>query len=122
VRKTIKILSIAVIAALWGVAPANDFVQAEIAHLLEFVDSSDCTFIRNGREYNSHDAVEHIRRKYEYVRSRYDVDSAEKFIALSATRSSISTKPYHIQCPGEERISSEQWLLRELSYYRRLVQ
>lgn len=93
----------------------NSTTSLEIEHLLEFVESSGCIFIRNGSEYDSKEAREHITNKYDYTK-RW-TDNAEEFIEYSATGSSISGTPYRVRCQGQN-IPSAQWLLEELENYR----
>ena len=89
--------------------------ELEIRHLLNFIASSDCTFIRNDTAYPASEASTHIERKYNYVQSK--VKTAEDFIRLAATQSSQSGEPYRINCAGKE-IMSQDWLLTELGVYR----
>ena len=102
---------------LWGPSVlAGDFQAAqtlEIQHLLKFVSESGCTFIRNGSKHTPKEAAEHIKNKYEYYK-----DSAEKFIELSATQSTLTKKKYMIKCPGEEVMENQKWLLKELNSLR----
>jgi hypothetical protein len=42
--------------------------EIEIKHIIEYIESSNCTFIRNGKEYNTKEALEHILNKYEYTK------------------------------------------------------
>lgn len=97
-------------------AGASNNRDAEIGHLLEFVAHSGCLFIRNGKEHSPQDAVKHIRKKADYYAD--DIDSAERFIELSASNSTLSKKPYLIQCPGLAETTSRGWLLQELGRYR----
>ena len=97
-------------------SPGYGATQDEIDHLLVFVETSGCVYIRNGKEYSATDAVKHINRKYK--RFEEDIDSAERFIELSATKSTMSSQPYYIQCKGTEKIQSSTWLLLELTRYR----
>ncbi len=90
-------------------------VNQEIEHLLEYVESSGCTFIRNGRESNSAKARAHIQKKYNYIKKR--VKTTEDFIKYSATKSSMSGKPYKIRCSGKE-IHVADWLDAELRKIR----
>lgn len=94
-------------------APADK----EISHLLAYVQSSNCIFIRNGKEYSAEEALEHINEKYQYFED--EIETAENFIDLSASKSTISGKPYLIQCQQAEVMPSRDWLLLELSRYRR---
>lgn len=91
-------------------------VRSEIDHLIAYVQYSDCIFIRNGIEYDAADAAEHILKKYDHFRK--EIDSAEKFIELCATRSLISGELYLIRCPGNAVTGSREWLLRELERFR----
>ena len=91
--------------------------EREIEHLLDFVEHSDCTFVRNNSVYNGARAREHIQKKYIRVKKRIKELSAEQFIRYAASRSSLSQKPYLVHC-GVRTISSESWLLEELEYYR----
>jgi hypothetical protein len=89
----------------------------EVQHLLAFVAQSDCTLIRNGSRHDAAEAVEHIRKKYDYFRD--EIHSTEDFIAYSATKSTLSGLPYLVECPGGKTINSSKWLLEELMRYRR---
>ena len=83
----------------------------EIASLLHFIEQSECTFIRNGKHYDSFKAREHIEKKYAYYKER--ITSAEDFILYSATKSSITGEPYRVICNGVDMITSD-WLKAEL--------
>ena len=111
-------LALALITGLFslntGFAYANK--DAEIQHLLNYVENSQCLFIRNGSEHNGPDAKAHIVKKYNYFKSR--IDSAEKFIEYSATKSTMSGKKYKVRCDDKEYLTA-QWLNDELNNYRR---
>ena len=96
-----------------GVACADH--HDEITHLLEFMAQSDCTFIRNGKEYSGPEARDHIAGKYDYVKWR--IKNTETFVRKIASRSSLSGEQYMIQC-GEKGETTEQWLMDELTSYR----
>lgn len=87
----------------------------EINELLAAVGRSDCSFIRNGRAYSGAQAREHLDQKYRYVRDRRAITSAEEFVELVGSGSSVTGKPYEVQCPGAQREPSAQWLRRLLS-------
>lgn len=95
---------------------ASASTQSEIAHLIEYVKTTDCTYERNGDMHNGEEAVEHIQRKYDYFED--DIETAEDFIKYSATKSTFSGKEYKIHCAGVETVSSKSWLLVELEKYR----
>lgn len=94
-----------------------DSAPKEINHLIQFVSTSGCTFIRNGNEHSSLEAVEHMKKKYQYFSSK--IDSAEAFIELSASKSTFSGQPYHIKCENQPKEKSQSWLLNELTRYRK---
>ena len=89
--------------------------EAEIQHLLNYVENSQCLFIRNGSTHKSADAKAHIMKKYNYYKSR--IDNAEEFIEYSATKSTMSGKKYKVRCDGKEYLTA-QWLNDELNNYR----
>lgn len=93
-----------------------DEVPAEIEHLLTTVGSSDCVFIRNGKRHDAHDAEDHLRMKYR--RGKRYAPTTEAFIERLASKSSMSKKPYHIECPGTESVPSGDWLSQRLAEYR----
>lgn len=106
-----------VIAALTLCAPAlAASPEAEIDHLLGFIAASPCSFIRNGVAYDGAEAVAHIKEKYDHYRD--DIDSAEDFIALAATKSALSGRPYLVTCSGKTEPAAD-WIARELDGYRR---
>ena len=87
--------------------------KQQIDKLIVFVENSDCLFVRNGDEHSGKDAAKHIKRKYKHYRD--DIASPEEFIELSATKSSMSGRYYHIRCEGKQELKSKDWLLDELS-------
>ncbi len=102
-------------STLAGDLPAAQ--KAEIQHLLTYVAKSGCNFIRNGVEHTPLDAVKHINTKNDYFKDK--IDSTEKFIELSASRSTITKRRYTIKCPGKEAMDSQKWLLEKLDMLRR---
>jgi len=97
-------------------AHADDGVPPEIDFLLASIGSSNCTFIRNGKYYEAAAAEDHLRMKYRKGK-RY-ASSTEKFIERLASKSSMSKKLYYIECEGDEKIPSGDWLRKRLSEYR----
>ncbi len=93
-----------------------EYQKAEVRHLIDYLRSSDCVLIRNGKSHNGEDGAKHVQRKYDYFRN--DISSTEEFIELSATKSTMSSKLYRVQCPGEAPQTSRDWLLQELGSYR----
>ena len=91
-------------------------MQNEIDHLLIFVENTECQYERNGKLHSVIDSVEHIKKRYKYFKK--EIDSAEQFIALSATKSTRSGKYYMVLCKGSPKIRSQEWLHKELKNYR----
>jgi hypothetical protein len=100
-------------------APLAPRTQAEIDHLLDYIAHSDCRFYRNGSWHGMEEARSHVSTKLEYLRERGQVDSAEAFIEKAASRSSLSGKPYQVECAGMPALASEDWLKAELDRWRR---
>lgn len=92
-------------------------MQTEITFLLDHIEQTECRLIRNGKAYPGAEAVAHVKAKYKYFADR--IDSTEKFIELSASRSSLTGRNYEISCAGKEALSSQRWLLIELDRYRK---
>jgi hypothetical protein len=90
--------------------------EREIEHLLQFIGTSGCTFVRNGTPYPADKAREHLATKYRYARTR--LVTADDFIKYLATDSSSSGEPYRIVCDRKEALAGA-WLSEELRRYRR---
>jgi len=108
-KKLLLLISILVIPAI-----AN--TTAEIDHLLNYVKKTSCSYIRNGSEHSGVDAAEHIKKKYDYFKD--EIRSAEDFIRLSASKSTMTGSKYYIQCPNSTKVESAKWLLLELKRFR----
>jgi len=78
-----------------------------IAYLIDQVAKSHLTFNRNGTEYSSQEAADHIRNKYEYFNSQ--IKSPEDFIQTCASKSLVSGKPYLVST-AHGRVTVEKWL------------
>ena len=98
------------------VAHADDAAPVEIDFLLATIGSSNCTFIRNGKRYDSGAAEDHLRMKYRNGK-RY-APTSEKFIERLASKSYLSKKLYFIECEGEKKMPSGDWLMQRLDEYR----
>jgi hypothetical protein len=91
--------------------------EAEIRHLLDYLSSSGCAFYRNGTWYPADRARAHLERKYDYLRERRLIGSAEDFIARAATQSSLSGEAYRVRCDTKV-VPSAAWLSAELTRLR----
>ena len=112
-----RLLLVSFIASLLVPAlAAADATEVEVEYLVSTIGASDCTFIRNGKRHSAKDAEDHLRMKYR--RGKRYAPTAEKFIERLASASSMSKKPYYIECEGQEAVLSGDWLMARLSDYR----
>lgn len=112
------LLLIALVAAVpAGAAPPPAAVR-EIEGLIAALGASGCDFQRNGSWYPAQKAEQHLRRKYEYLRERDKVATAEQFIELAGARSSMSGSAYRVRCPGKPVVDSATWLQGRLRALR----
>jgi hypothetical protein len=95
---------------------AADVTDTEVEFLVSTIGESNCTFIRNGKRHSAKDAEDHLRMKYR--RGKRYAPTAEKFIERLASASSMSKKPYYIECEGQDAVPSGDWLMARLSDYR----
>ncbi|HLX30210.1 MAG TPA: DUF5329 domain-containing protein [Casimicrobiaceae bacterium] len=105
----------ATIASAAASAASASTARDEIDHLLDYVASSSCTFVRNGSEYPAEKARDHLAIKYRFVGDR--IATAEDFIKYLASGSSVSGEPYHVKC-GKTDALAGAWLNAELNRYR----
>ena len=115
VCKKIDLLLYLLIAVISVPVFAAD-MQTEINHLLAYLQNSECQFERNGTMHTGKDTVNHVKKKYNYFKSK--IDSAEKFIEYSATKSTMSGKYYTVVCKDKQKVKTQDWLLQELKNYR----
>ena len=108
-----KALLLLTLMAFWPAAHSADLSQSalsEIDHLLGALGSSNCRFYRNGKWYGAPDAQAHLTKKYEYLRKKKLLESAEDFITGAGTESSRSGQPYQVQCGKDKAVPSAVWL------------
>jgi Family of unknown function (DUF5329) len=116
--------------AVWGVvlglvlgaashAAPPAVAQTEINYLLGYIECSGCEFYHNGIWYDSKTAQAHIRSKYEFLAGRGEIDTAEDFIEIAATQSSLSGQPYKVRCHDGVVVTTNLWLHVALTGYRR---
>ncbi len=108
----------ALLAAPLAHAAPGPQAQREIAQLIGSLDGSQCRFQRNGSWHDAAEARAHLQRKYDYLLKKDMVDSAEQFIERAASQSSMSGKPYRIQCPGQPEQTAAAWFGARLQALR----
>lgn len=105
-------------AATAVAAPLAPAVQTEIDALLERLETSGCELNRNGTWYPASEAKPHLQRKLRYLEDRGMVQTAEQFIELAASGSSMSGQPYLVSCGTGAPVRSGTWLLSQLQSMR----
>ncbi len=111
-----RVLVTAIALAMPVAFAETSATEAEIAHLMTTIGTSNCVFVRNGKRHSARDAEAHIRSKYR--RAKRYATTAELFIERLASKSSMSKKPYWMECPGDEPVQSGDWLSAELERFR----
>jgi malic enzyme len=114
--KLVTALFVFFVSSSNAVADVAKAQQQEVQHLLSFIRHSICTIDRNGSLHDGEEAYRHVRKKYDYYRD--EIDSSENFIAYAATKSMLSGRHYLVKCGNNPPITTEKWLLKELSHYR----
>jgi Family of unknown function (DUF5329) len=113
-----KMLCTLLLTALLA-APAfgrRDAEQGRIEYLIDSIaELHDARFIRNGIEYDSAQAADHLRLKLRYAGSR--VSTAEDFIVYCATGSSMSGEKYRIRFGDGRVVETAEFLRGKLAAY-----
>ena len=99
-------------------APTAAPVRAEIDALLARLETSGCRFGRNDEWYAGADAKAHLLRKLEYIEKYGTITTAQQFIDVAATKSSVSGAPYVVQCANAAAVPSGAWLTAQLQALR----
>jgi len=105
-------------AAAVAAAPLAPAARAEIDGLMSRLEASGCQFNRNGTWYNAADAKKHLLAKLKYFEDRGAVQSAEQFIVLAASSSSVTGQAYLVKCDSGAAIPSAAWLQSQLQLIR----
>lgn len=117
----IRLTFAALFAVLVSLAHAGSLptsAKAEIEAVLTALKSSGCQFNRNGTWYSGADAQAHLTKKLEYLADKNQIKSAEEFIALGGSASSVSGKPYQVRCGASPAVDSKLWLQDQLKAVR----
>ena len=105
-------------SAAFVMAATPDAVGIEVDALLARLESSGCEFNRNGTWYAGGNARAHLQKKREYLANKGLLRSAEQFIELAASSSSMSGHAYQVRCGAGAAQPSAQWLTKELAAIR----
>ena len=120
--RRILLLGLALNLCCWPevYAQPSSVAQTEINYLLNFVEISGCEFYRNGAWYNSVQAQEHLRTKFNYLSARNRIETAEDFVERAASKSSLSGRSYEVRCGvcTTTTTTTSDWLKAVLARYR----
>ncbi len=94
----------------------------KINYLIQQVEFSNIIFIRDGNEYNSKQAADHLRTKLRIAKFSPLAPAKEQwtvglFISAIASKSSSSGMPYYIRNTENQIIESAVWLNQLLLNY-----
>ncbi|MCX5846180.1 MAG: DUF5329 family protein [Deltaproteobacteria bacterium] len=114
--KKILVTAFVILALFSGAVSAQDNIEKKkIEFLISSVENlKGAKFIRNGSEHDGKEAAEHLRMKLQNV---VVVQTADDFIRLCASKSSITGKPYMIRSSDGKTITSEEYFRKKLKEY-----
>lgn len=92
-------------------------MDREVGALMDALRTSSCQFNRNGAWYEGAEAASHLKRKYDYLRSK--LETTEQFIEKGASTSSMSGKAYLVRCGDAKEVTSGEWLTTKLAELRK---
>ena len=92
--------------------------RVEIESLLSRLKASGCQFNRNGSWHTSEEAQAHLLRKLDYLAGKGAIASADQFIELAATKSSVTGQAYSVKCGSNAPVQSRTWLFSQLQTLR----
>jgi hypothetical protein len=115
--KYLSILIIAVVFLWIEVGYGQEAREADkIQYLISSVETlKGAQFIRNGKAYGAKMAGDHLRLKLKAAGEQ--VKTAEDFIRLCASKSSISGEPYQIRFPDGSMVKAEFFFRDRLKEY-----
>jgi hypothetical protein len=114
-------LAVAASAYVEPVAAAAEPAQlaaAEIQYLLQATENSGCEFYRNGSWHSAAEARTHLAQKYDQAQKQSALRSADDFIEVVATRSSVTGELYLLRCQDAKPVASASWFRETLKRYR----
>jgi hypothetical protein len=115
--KKILILIIAFFGLLISAGYGQEFRESEkIQYLISSIETlNGAQFIRNGKAYDARKAADHLRFKLNVAGNL--VKTAEDFIRLCASKSSVSGEPYRIRYSDGVIIESEVFFHNRLKAF-----
>ncbi len=115
--KKVLVTAFIIMALLAGTLIAQDNKEKKkIEFLIASVENlKGAKFIRSGSEYDGKAAASHLRMKLQ--KAGGNVQSADDFIRLCASKSYITGDPYMIRSSDGKSIKSEEYLREKLKEY-----
>lgn len=117
-RSTAALATILVCAAVASAATPSARARVELDSLVAGLRASGCSFERNGTWHDAATAADHLQRKREALQGKGRISTAEDFIRLGGTGSSVTGRPYQVRCPDAAVVPSRVWLERRLALVR----
>jgi hypothetical protein len=117
-KKRIAIALLFTVALAAHGEPLPPAAKAEVTAILARLESSGCQFNRNGTWHTGAEARSHLQSKLAYFENKAAPKSAEEFIDLAATKSSITGSTYQVKCGVEASVPSAAWLKLQLQEVR----
>ena len=120
--KNILVTAFVILAIFSGTVSAQDNIEKKkIYFLISSVENlKGAKFIRNGIEYDDGKAAaDHLRLKLQNAGGY--VQTADDFIRLCASKSSITGKPYMIRLSDGKTITAEEYFREKLKEYNSTV-
>lgn len=113
-RRLLLAFAVLLLAPALAIAakPSNSEIDAVIARVAQ---AHGVVFIRNGSEHSASEAAAHLQLKLAAAHGR--INTAEQFIDLLGTRSSLTGIAYRVRFADGREIDSAVWfrqLLREI--------
>lgn len=102
-----------------GTAPSDSLARREVDGILSRLRISGCRFQRNGSWYDAGVASDHLARKRKHLAEHGGFASAEEFIDKVGSASSLTGRPYMVQCADRPAEPSGNWLRGQLRALRK---
>jgi hypothetical protein len=114
--KRILLTAFVILVLFSGALSAQDNIEKKkIEFLISSVENlKGAKFIRNGSEHDGKEAAQHLRMKFQ---NALVVQTADDFIKLCASKSSITGKAYMIRLSDGKTIKSEEYFREKLKEY-----
>jgi len=117
--KNLTVILVCLVSSLGFAQGLPSATKIEIDQLFSTLESSNCEFNRNGSWYGAQQASTHLRKKHDYLLKRNLITTAETFIELAATKSSMSGTFYFVRCAKGQQLPSKAWFIERLNEIRR---